>query len=412
MIKPSASHVACAVALAALAACSSSDPARPTLGAPGSPSSDVPPSSPAPPDAGAGDAGDSFPWNLPAGFPKPKVPADNPMSIDKVELGRRLFYDRRLSGNQTQSCASCHDPSRSFTDGLAQSVGATGELHPRGSIGLANVGYVSALTWANSLILDLEQQALIPMFADSPIELGLSSPEQLLSRLRADATYADLFRRSFPTEAEPLTLQNVTKAIAAFERTLISGRSRYDRYLAGDPTALTESEKRGRAMFFSEELECYHCHGGFAFSDSIVSSESRFYEASFHNTGLYNLDGNGAYPDGNRGLLDVTGKPQDMGRFRAPSLRNVAVTAPYFHDGSAATLSDVLDHYAAGGRLLTSGPFAGSDGSTSPLKSDLIRGFTLTPEGKADVIAFLDSLTDEAFLTNDSHAAPSPEDSP
>ncbi len=344
------------------------------------------------------DAEVSFDWDFPPDFPPPRVPADNPMSAVKAQLGRRLFYDKRMSGNQTQSCAGCHDITKSFTDGRATARGSTGQAHPRAAMNLANVGYMSALGWANPLLLTLEQQALVPMFGDNPVELGLKDSEQLLARLRPDPVYVDLFARAFPGVADPITLENVTKALACFERTLLSGRSAYDRYLAGDANALTASQKRGREMFFSERFECYHCHAGFLFSDSTMTRLSKFYEVAFHNTALYDLDGKGAYPEPNRGLLEITGKPADMGRFRVPTLRNVAVTAPYFHDGSAATLSDVLDHYAAGGRTITSGPYAGSDGSKSPLKSSLVRGFTLDPQEKADLVAFLESLTDEGFL--------------
>lgn len=352
-------------------------------------------------DAGASadaDAATSFDWDFPPDFPPPRVPADNPMSAVKAQLGRRLFYDKRMSGNQTQSCASCHDIAKSFTDGRATARGSTGQGHPRAAMNLANVGYMSALGWANPLLLTLEQQALVPMFGDNPVELGLKDAEQLLARLRPDPVYVDLFARAFPGVAAPITLENVTKALACFERTLLSGRSPYDRYLAGDANALTASQKRGREMFFSERFECYHCHAGFLFSDSTMTGLSKFYEVGFHNTALYDLDGKGAYPEPNRGLMEITGKPADMGRFRVPSLRNVAVTAPYFHDGSAATLSDVLDHYAAGGRTITSGPYAGSDGSKSPLKSSLVRGFTLDSQEKVDLVAFLESLTDDGFL--------------
>jgi cytochrome c peroxidase len=382
---------ACVAGLAALAACSSDPPSPASADAGGSPRSD------AGGDAAAPDASAPFAWDFPPDFPPPKVPADNPMSAVKVELGRRLFFDKRLSGNLTQSCASCHDPAKAFADDRARGKGSTGEEHSRGAMSLANVGYMSALTWANPLMLTLEQQALVPMFGDNPVELGLKDYEQLLSRLRPDPAYADLFARAFPGAADPITIENVTKAIACFERTILSGRSAYDRYLAGDKGALTESQKRGREMFFSERFECYHCHAGFLFSDSTTTGLSKFYEVFFHNTGLYNVDGKGAYPEPNRGVMEVTGKPSDMGRFRVPTLRNVAVTAPYFHDGSAATLSDVLDHYAAGGRTIASGPYAG-DGSKSPLKSDLVRGFALDTQEKLDLVAFLQSLTDDVFL--------------
>jgi len=388
--------LASAIGLAAVAGACGSDPAAP---APGAPPPAPPPADAAVADAPTADAGAPYAFDLPPNFPAPRVPADNPMSEAKVALGRRLFYDKRLSGNGTQSCGSCHEQKRAFTDGRGRAVGSTGQEHPRGAQGLANVGYASTLTWAHPTMTSLEKQVLAPLFGTDPVELGMAGPDAVVARLRGDAAYEGLFPKAFPGDAPPFTFENVARAIAAFERTMISGWSPYDRYAAGDGSALGASERRGMDLFFSETLECYHCHGGFLFSDSAVHAGSTFFEAFFHNTGLYNIDGNGAYPDGNRGVFEVTTKPADMGRFRAVSLRNVAVTAPYFHDGSAAALDDVLDHYAAGGRTIASGPFAGN-GSTSPLKNELVRGFTLSPQDRADVLAFLRSLTDERFLTD------------
>jgi cytochrome c peroxidase len=410
MSAKSALFVGSAVVVAALAACSSDalSPSSPALDA----------SAPIPPvgvdasvDATPLDAGaPAYVWDLPKGFPLPRVPKDNPMSEAKVALGRRLFFDVRLSGNGKQSCGSCHEPAKAFTDGRATSLGSTGEAHPRGAMSLANVGYAAALTWANPILLTLEQQAVVPMFGDAPVELGMKDDATLVARLAADAEYPAAFAKAFPGAEKPISLDHVTKALASFQRTIVSGDSPYDRYLRGDVSAITESQRRGGALFFSEKVECYHCHGGFAFSDSAVS-EGSFFELSFHNTGLYDVDGKGAYPEPNRGLIDVTGKPEHMGRFRAPTLRNIAVTAPYFHDGSAKTLSDVIDHYAAGGRTIASGPFAG-DGSKSPLKSDLLIGFTLTAQERQDLLAFLESLTDAAFLANPKFQDPFPKVTP
>jgi len=329
------------------------------------------------------------------------------MSEAKVELGRRLFYDKRLSDNQTYSCATCHLQEKAFTDGLAHAVGSTGEIHPRGSMGLVNVAYASRLTWANPLIEDLEQQARLPMFGETPVELGLAGKEQeLFDRLGAEPVYQKLFPEAFPDEAEAISLVTITFAIAAFERAMTSFRSPYDRYAyGGDATGLSGAAQKGRDLFFSEKLECFHCHGGFAFSDSVVRDGSTFVEVAFHNTGLYNLDGKGAYPAANTGVFAISGLPTDMGRFRAPTLRNIAVTAPYMHDGSVATLEEVLDHYAAGGRTILSGPDAG-DGSKSPFKSELINGFVLSAEEKSDVVAFLKSLTDEELLKDPKLADP------
>jgi cytochrome c peroxidase len=343
---------------------------------------------------------DEFVFELPAGFPKPAVPANNPMSAAKVELGRHLFYDTRLSGNETLSCASCHRQELAFTDGRALSPGSTGELTPRSSMSLANVVYASTLTWANPLLVALEGQAMVPMFGTSPIELGLTSEEQLRQRLSDDPTYRRLFAAAFPEDEEPFTVRRIAQALASFQRTLISGNSPFDAYLYGkDPNAISPEAIRGYELFNSEKLECFHCHSGFNLSDHTHFEGKPFIERLYHNTGLYNLDGTGAYPQPNIGVMEFTTEPSDMGRFRAPSLRNIAVTAPYMHDGSIATLSEVLDHYAAGGRTIEDGPFAGN-GSKNPNKSVLIAGFELTEEERNAVLAFLESLTDTTFLTD------------
>ena len=351
----------------------------------------------------------AYVWDLPQGFPRPRVPADNAMSADKVSLGRYLFYDTRLSVTGTFSCATCHEQRRAFTDGKAHGVGATGEVHPRGPMSLANVAYSPVFTWANPLVRDLERQALVPMLGENPIELGLAGRENaLLDRLRADGIYPALFPRAFPNEASPMTMANITKAIASFERTLISGRSPYDRYRLGvDPNAISESARRGESLFFDERTECFHCHGGFNFTETVDYDNLASPQIEFHNTGLYNLDGKGAYPAASTGIRDVTGKESDMGRFKAPTLRNIAVTAPYMHDGSIATLEEVLDHYAAGGRTIPDGPHRGV-GSANPYKSGFVKGFTMTPAERADLVEFLRSLTDDEFLRDPRFGNPWP----
>lgn len=339
-------------------------------------------------------------WSLPAGFPVPKVPADNPMSSSKVLLGRHLFYDTRLSGNGTFSCASCHDQRKSFTDGRARALGSTGEVHPRSSMSLANVAYSPVLTWANPLMKSLEQQAIVPMFGEVPVELGLSGQEKaMLARVAADPRYQRLFAAAFPGGGELVTLDHIVKSIAAFQRTLISGRSPYDRYKAGDQRAISAAAKRGEALFFAEKTECFHCHGGFNFTGTTDYEGKGFTEIEFHNTGLYNIDKHGAYPAPNTGVHAVTDNPEDMGRFKAPSLRNVAVTAPYMHDGSVATLDAVLAHYDAGGRTITRGPHAGV-GAASPLRSEFMKRIGFTPREKLDMLAFLRALTDSSFLSD------------
>lgn len=352
--------------------------------------------------AGCGPEGPPpYEWDLPPGFPMPRVPEDNPMSEAKVELGRFLFYDTRLSGNQTQSCGSCHQQALGFTDGRPNGIGSTGEAHPRSAMGLTNIAYTARLTWANPALDLLEDQAMAPMFGEAPVELGLSGLEaELIARLERDAAYPAMFAEAFPSDPDPISIGNIVRAIASFERALISGNSAYDRYTyQGDDAALSESARRGRELFDSERLECFHCHGGFNFSDNVQHDGTVGAEVAFHNTALYNVDGRGGYPEPNRGIYEHTADRRDMGRFRAPTLRNIAVTAPFMHDGTIATLEDVLDHYAAGGRTITEGPNAGI-GSESPIKSIFLHGFTLTEQERADVLELLRSLTDEQFLTD------------
>jgi cytochrome c peroxidase len=215
-----------------------------------------------------------------------------------------------------------------------------------------------------------------------------------------------LFSRAFPESNGDISLAAVVRAISAFERTLISANSPYDRYrYGGDVNAISDSAIRGEALFFGERLECHHCHGNFNLNDSVVHERNRLGEVAFHNTGLYNLDGKGAYPADNTGIEELTGRAEDMGRFKAPTLRNIAVTAPYMHDGSIATLGEVLDHYAAGGRTIHDGPNAGV-GRDNPLKSSFVSGFTLSARERADLLAFLISLTDDEFLKDPRFADP------
>jgi len=340
-------------------------------------------------------------WSLPAGYPAPPVPADNPLTVEKVELGRHLFYDTRLSENLSQSCASCHQQALAFSDGRTTALGSTGEHHFRNSQGLSNVAYASTLTWASPDLTRLERQALLPMFGERPVEMGMAGRERdLFQRLGKEPRYKALFRDAFPSAPDTIDLAHITQALASFVRTLVSYRSPYDRYVyEKDKAALDASAIRGMELFFSERLECFHCHNGFNFSDATVHAGSRVTAEAYHNTGLYNLDATGAYPEADRGLIALTHLPGDAGRFRAPSLRNVELTAPYMHDGSIATLDSVIDHYAEGGRTIASGPYAG-DGSKNPHKSGFVRGFLLETSERVDLLSFLRSLTDRA-LTQD-----------
>lgn len=362
-----------------------------------------------------------FDWDLPAGFPTPRVPEDDPMTAGKVALGRHLFYDERMSGNETMSCASCHAQALAFTDGMALAIGSTGDVLPRSSMSLTNVAYSPVLTWGNHTQTALTEQMLIPMFAANPVELGLAGEGVLLDRLRADGTYRSLFAEAYPGDSDPFTLDNVTRAVAAFERVLISGDSPEDRFRRGDASALSPSAQAGRSLFYSDEVGCFECHSGKTAQNEVVFFTSNFdFEGrslphiQFDNTGLYNLTVNGQdgwYPAPNTGIYAVTGRPVDMGKFKVPDLRNVAVTGPYMHDGSIATLDEVIDHYAAGGRTIETGPYAGV-GSANPYKSRLVDGFTLTAEQRTALLDYLAALTDQAFLTDSRFSNPWPPNSP
>jgi cytochrome c peroxidase len=293
--------------------------------------------------AGRAGAAPEYVWSLPQNFPRPRVPAANPMSEAKAELGRYLFYDTRLSGNGTQSCATCHQQEHAFADNRAHALGSTGEFHPRGSMSLVNVAYAAALTWANPSLSRLEDQVLVPMFGEHPTELGLQQPgTALLARLRSEPRYQTLFARAFDSDPDPFSLDHVTQALATFERTIISARSPYDRYHTDrDDAAISEAARRGETLFFSQPLSCFRCHGGFTFSGAVDFEgrpEGDAGHVEFHNTGLYNLAGALSYPMHGTGVHEITGKPEDVGKFKAPTLPNIAVTAPYMHDGRVATL--------------------------------------------------------------------------
>jgi cytochrome c peroxidase len=328
------------------------------------------------------------------------------MTTEKVELGRYLFYDKRLSGNGKQACASCHQQELAFAHSASVSAGSTGEPGIRKVMGIVNVAYAGVLNWGHPSLKRLEQQALIPMFGSDPVELGLNRDNRFLKVIAADAIYKRLFPAAFPAEAQPVTLDNVTKALACFQRALISGDSPYDRYhFQGDEQAVSELAKRGEELFFSRQLGCFQCHGGFNFSDVTVTAREPERSFEFHNTGLYNVPGPTSYPRPNLGIYEHTNRPEDIGKFKAPSLRNVGLRAPYMHDGSVPTLEAVLDHYAAGGRTLALGPHAGV-GSKNPNKDRRIVPFALNEQDRKAVVEFLLSLTDSSVATNPNFSDP------
>ena len=340
--------------------------------------------------------------HLPEGVPLPRIPATNPLTAAKVALGRALFYDLRLSANQTQSCASCHLQGLAFADGLALPTGSTGHVLKRNAQGPANLGWLPNYTWSSNALVTLEDQIPVPIRSERPVELGINDANaaQVLTRF-ADDDYAPLFAAAFPASGAEPSWNRIIQALASFLRTMTSFDSPYDRYLAGDQNALSPLQKRGLALFNSERMECFHCHSGpnltTAYVDAGDPADANPFV--FFSNGLYNVGNQGGYPAHDRGLYDLTLNRRHMGLFRPPSLRNVAVTAPYMHDGSLPTLEAVIDHYAAGGTVLTDGPLAG-DGRLLPTKSSFVRGFTLTDSDRAALVAFLNSLTDTGFLTD------------
>lgn len=309
------------------------------------------------------------------------LPADNPLTEEGIQLGRWLFYEKALSVNRQMSCATCHQQAKAFTDGQRFSAGADGVLQPRNTMSLANLPWVRQLFW-DGRAGSLEEQAVTPLTA--PHEMG-QPLEASAARLRQIKGYPPLFRRAFGSDS--ITGDRIVKALAQFERTLISANSRYDQYLQGK-YQLSASESNGVALFYANTdtargirgAGCGHCHGG-----------PKTYSDLFHNNGLDSLP-----PDGGR--QQVTGQAYDKGRFRVATLRNIALTAPYMHDGRFPDLESVIDHY--------SGHIAHSE-TLSPF---LQQPLHLTKQEKKDLLAFLRLLTDSTFITDPRFSNPFKQD--
>lgn len=342
--------------------------------------------------------------DFPDHFPELNIPTDNPLTAEKITLGRFLFYDVRLSVNGLRSCGICHEQVIGFTDGFVQAVGATNEKHSLNTLSLINVAWRSPLTWRDPSITSLEEQLFTPLLGHDPIEMGMTEA-LLVERLSGTALYPPMFQSAFPEDSEPIRLENIGKALTSFQRTIVGGDTAYDQYLLGEPDALSPAAARGMALFFSESLKCSRCHGGVLFDQPTDAAGALLDEPAYANTGLYNIDGEGGYPPDETGLYSVTGRPEDMGRFRIPSLRGVTASGPWTHDGTVLFLTDLLDAYARGGRRIQSGPYPG-DGAESPHKSPLITGFELSDEEREDLLAFLESLSDASVLQRPSLSSP------
>ena len=302
--------------------------------------------------------------DLPTGFPSLPVPADNQLTVKRVELGKMLFFDPALSIDSSIACASCHFQRFAFSDDRAISPGVEDRRGFRNAPPLFNLAY-HPYFFKDGGVPTLELQVIAPIQDEN--EMAHIIPD-VVDRLSADKTYQKMAMVAYGREFDPFVL---TRAIAAFERTLVSGNSPYDQYVhQGQSSALSASELRGMELFNSDRLSCSTCHSGFNFTDY-----------AFMNNGLYN-----SYPT-DSGRMRVTLDPSDKAKFKTQSLRNVGITAPYMHDGSLPTLEAVIDHYNSGG-------------SSYPTKDTRIKPLNLTQQEKNDLIAFLNALTDQTFITD------------
>jgi len=319
-------------------------------------------------EASAHPLGPPFQIKVPLGLPPLNIPPDNPPTAETIALGRKLFYDTTLSSHNTLSCASCHSPSMMFSDGQRFSRGAGGQLGVRNALTVLNAAYYPVDFWDGRAV-NLEAQSGMPMA--NPIEMN-QPHEVSVSKLNAMPEYRKEFEKAFGPG--PATLDKVEKAIASFERTLLSGNSPFDRYFYGkDKTAMSPSAIRGLEVFRDKNRgNCATCH-------TIGDQYALFADGKFHNIGI-GVGENGEIQD--LGRYVVTKRDADKGSFRTPTLRNVAKTAPYMHDGSEKTLKDVVDYYVGGG-------------NSNPYLDKEIHALTLTGQERADLVAFLDSLTGE-----------------
>lgn len=309
----------------------------------------------------------------------------NNSAKNEVELGRHLFYDTRLSYNLTKSCSSCHDPLYAFTDGYRTSSGAEGYNVKRNAPSLLNASFNKAFTWGDSTIRSFQDQIKLPLFNNHPKELGWNKyGDDILYRLRQIPLYQNLFAKAFPNKKNTFTEQNIIQAIIAFEEQLVSFDAPYDAYLRGNKNAMDTAAINGMQLFNSKKLACGSCH-------------SWDHNLRYENTGLYNWQNKNSYPPEDQGLYSTTKNISDNGKFRVPSLRNILLTAPYAHDGSVATIQDIIAIYERGGRASTDSSFNG-DGKNNQLKSILIKGFHLTSSERSALLSFFAAMTDTSYL--------------
>jgi cytochrome c peroxidase len=318
-------------------------------------------------------------------------------STDLPALGRQMFFDNRLSYNNTKSCGSCHDPKFAFSDGYRRSITAEGSNVKHNAPSLINSSFYRYFDWDNPGVTALEKQHERPLFSQHPLEMGARGNEaEILLRIKSDSFYKKAFEQNFPDDKDPFRFDNIIAAIAAHVRTLNSSNSPYDRFIKGDSAALSESAKEGMRLFFSPTLQCGNCHTPPLFTKTNLTANT---DSVYINIGLYNINNSNKYTENDKGLASFSKKETDDGKFKIPSLRNVALTSPYMHDGTMNTLEEIIDMYARGGRNIINGPMAG-DGKKNTNKDKRIAGFTISAKEKKQVIDFLYSLTDSSVLTN------------
>ena len=317
---------------------------------------------------------------------------------NEVRLGKLLFYSRALSANNTKSCASCHDPKYAFTDGYKRSIGVYGDLHQRNSKPLFNLQQQHYFTAGDSTIHSILTQMDRPLYNQHPPELGLlQGSTHTIMHIQQDTAISKAYTQLYHKPITSLTMSQVKQAIATYILTLTSYNTRYDAYIQGHTTALDSNEKAGLALYNSTITNCASCHGGSNFNTPTVHNKygNTLY---YFNTGLYNVDGAGSYPITDQGLYNTTKQPKDKGAFAVPTLRNLYYTAPYYHDGSASTLSQVIHNYNLGGRNITQGLHAGN-GVASPYKHASIKPLGLSVQDEANLVAFLLTLTDSTIVS-------------
>lgn len=301
--------------------------------------------------------------NIPMGFPLINYPADNGFTKERWALGKQLFYDKQLSNSNTISCASCHKQNVAFSDDVALSIGDNNNIGTSNSPTLANVAYHPYYTRAGG-VPTLEMQILVPIQEHNEFNTNMVD---LIEKLKQNKSYTQQSKSAYNRELDAFV---ITRALATFERSLISGNSRFDDYLyKGNAKALTQSEQNGYTLFTSNKTNCSSCHSGFNFTNY-----------AFENNGLYEN-----YADSGR--MRLTQLPEDRAKFKVPTLRNIALTAPYMHNGSINTLTEIIEHYNSGGKNHIN-------------KNSMIKPLLLNAQEKQDLINFLHSLTDNTFIQN------------